>query len=236
MKKTVLLLTIIIAIFTVTSAQFSITDLHGTPIVDGDVITFNTTEGEDANLVTLITNNSGSDMSLKLIAESIEGTDGSQMEFCIGTCHWGITVGTEYGPLALAAGATSGSGEVHFHNHSTENDVITYDFKIYEEGNETNAIHFTYKYDVNYVGIDNISKSNSSVYPNPAINYFTISVNNSLIGTQLILTNLLGKTIFNQKINSQKQTFSTRNLNSGIYFYSIVNNNKIVETKKIIIK
>lgn len=240
MKK-YLSLFIIVFTFTISNAQITITNIAGTPILDGDIITFNTTD-EHSNLVTLITNNSGSSIDLSLVCDPITGTTGSDMEFCIGSCYWGITEGTVY-PLSgsdaytIGAGETSGALDVHFHNHDSGNPIITYDFKIYEDGNESNAISFTYKYDVNYVvNVDNITNSSISLYPNPATDNFTITVSDDFIGSQIILTNLLGKIVLKQNISSSKQNFAINNLGSGIYFYSIVNNNKIVATKKLIIK
>lgn len=188
MKK-VLLFIVLISVISLTYSQtFSVAKLDGTPINDNDIIIFNNTDDE-ANLVTIITNNGSSAISLKLVAETITGTSGNDMEFCFGACFWGITQETIYGPISIDAGASTSELEVHFHNHSTENDVITYDFKIYEDGNESNAFHFTYKYDVNYVGVNKISKSSVSVYPNPVKDKFTVelkSTNNS----EIVLTNI----------------------------------------------
>lgn len=228
MKKILLLSIAIVFNFTMSNAQITITNLAGTSIHDGDVITFNTT-GDDANLVTLITNTSISSVDLKLVAETITGTDGSDMEFCFGTCRWGITQGEIYGPVTIDGGATTGSAEVHFHNHSTENDVITYAFKIYEEGNETNAVHFTYKYDVNFTATEKISESNIAVYPNPASNFVNIKAEKF---DEVIFTNISGQVV--KRASGQKQ-ISTSELVNGIYFYSIISENKIIKNGRLII-
>ena len=235
MKKTILIFFAVNLVVFISSAQISIKTPDGTPILDNDILMFNNI-GDDANLITLITNPSTSSIDIKLIAETINGTDGSDMEFCIGLCRWGITQGVTYGPLTINAGATTGSTEVHFHNHDSNNDIITYAFKIYEDGNETNAIHFTYKYDVNYVELENVKSSKILVYPNPAKSMITIRSINNIVGSQFILTNLLGKVVYKQELSSINELVDVSDFDKGIYFYSIISNNKIIETKKLIIK
>ncbi len=235
MKKIIFFIIAIVILISSGFAQITITKLDGTPINDGDIITFNNV-GDDANLTTLITNNAGTAIDLNLVAEDIIGTNGSQMEFCFSSCLWGIVQGTIYGPLSLDAGATTTELQVHFHNHSTENDVITYTFRIYEEGNSSNVVHFTYKYDVNYVGIDDIKSYDISVYPNPTTEYFKIRLPEELEGSNITLTNILGEIILEKEINNSNEKVYVNNLAKGIYFYSIINANKLIETKKLIIK
>ncbi len=234
MKKSLLFIVLISIISFTYSQTFSVAKLDETPINDNDIITFNSVD-DDANLVTIITNNGSSAINLNLVAETITGTAGTDMEFCFGACLWGITQGTIYGPLSIDAGVSTGELEVHFHNHSTENDIITYTFKIYEDGNESNAFHFTYKYDANYVGVSNISNNNIFVYPNPVKEKFTVKLN-SLNNSEIVLTNILGRVVLTQKLQENKNTVDVSKLSNGVYFYSIINNNKIIETKKLIIK
>ena len=239
MKK--LLTFIIVSLFVInTFAQITITDIDGNPINNDDVITFNT-DGDEANLVTLVTNNASGQIELKLKCVSITGADGSDMEFCIGVCFWGMTEGTIY-PIAsnfyVDAGATTGSHEIHFHHHiqAGDPDVTSYVIKLYEEGNEAgNHVQFTYKYDVNYTGINNIEKSNFSIYPNPATTFFNIKVSEELTDTKIVITNVIGKIIKTIDVQKSDYRFSADELLTGIYFVSLIKDKEVLTTKKLII-
>lgn len=69
------------------------------------------------------------------------------------------------------------------------------------------------------------------IYPNPGNNFMHVkSFQNNLI---IELFDNYGQQILSQKIINQKTTLNTQNINSGVYFYSVLDeNNKIIETGK----
>lgn len=221
-------------------SQISITDGAGTPINNGDVIIFNS-DGDEANLVTLITNNSSSQIELNLVPVSITGAHGGGMEFCIGSCYYGITEGTIYPTGSayyyLEANATSSENDIHFHHHiqSGDPDVTEYVLKIYEKGNEANnSVQFTYKYDANYVGVSNIENGSFFIFPNPATDILNVKIPEKFKSSEIKLTNIIGKTVLNIKLNNSNNILNIRNLPSGIYFVSIISNGSIINTQKLI--
>ena len=243
MKK-LFLFTVFISLFFAGYSQITITDGDGIPINNGDTRIFNT-DGDEANLVTLITNNASSQIELKLKAVNITGADGSGMEFCIGgMCHLGITQGVVYPSdpthYTLNAGATSGEADIHFHHHinTGDPDVTEYVLKIYEEGNEANNfVQFTYKYDANYVGINDINQNNIvSIFPNPANDFFKIRIPENIQNPEIIISNILGKTVSEIQTQNSEISINAKNFSSGIYFVSILSNGVITDTKKLIIK
>ncbi len=221
-------------------AQITITDGSGTPINNGDIRIFNT-DGDEANLIMAITNNASEQIELNLKAVSITGADGSGLEFCFGiSCYMGISAGTIY-PLSDAfyidAGATDSGTHFHHHIQSGDPDVTEYVLKIYEAGNEANNyVQFTYKYDANYVGIKNTEKTLISLFPNPATKFITVKIPENLKTSELIVTNILGRTIARRQLKNTKTTVNTETYSPGIYFVSIISESNIIETKKLIIK
>ncbi len=142
----------------------------------------------------------------------------------------------------LAAGDTYGEEgnltreltDVNYSSNGSEGQA-TITIKVYEEGNETNFAEFTL--DTELVGINSVNTDNLiSLYPNPAADYFTVKTSNELNDSYLVFTNLLGKVVFKKNIDSSEQIVSTKQFASGIYFYSLLNNGVLVETKKLIIK
>ena len=230
MRRILLSITVLLFFISSSFAQISMVDGNGDTIEDEAVYTFDNT-GKLANLNVFVTNNGSSTIDVNLIAETVTGTDGSDMEFCIGSCHWGIIEGTEYGPITIEAGASTNQGEVHFHNHDSENDLITYVLKIYENGNEDNSITFSYIYDASFVGVNNISENEISIYPNPAKNTINISNNNY---DEIIFSNIAGQIV--KRISNSQTTISTSEFSNGIYFYQVVKNNAVIKTDKIIVR
>jgi len=89
------------------------------------------------------------------------------------------------------------------------------------------------------VDIASIETSNAvTIYPNP----FTISIEIVLKDAMTINTtyfriyNVLGKEVLSTRIVQQLTTLNTGNLPSGIYFYKVIGNDKIIQSGKLISK
>jgi hypothetical protein len=80
----------------------------------------------------------------------------------------------------------------------------------------------------------------SNPYPNPAnqqtdINFQLPSPNSE---ARVVLRNLLGSVVKEITVQGSKNQFSiiTSDLNNGLYFYSVIFDNKVFSTKKLIVK
>jgi len=77
-------------------------------------------------------------------------------------------------------------------------------------------------------------------YPNPASHFtsFEYNIPASINSARLIIRNMLGVEVENQVFDDQsgKKSINVSNLASGVYFYSIVVDGKLVQTKKLIVK
>ncbi|MCF6366831.1 MAG: T9SS type A sorting domain-containing protein [Bacteroidales bacterium] len=233
----------LVILFTINNyAQITITDYSGLDLT-------NTTaflpSDEDYHFVITNDGASATNFITEVTSYSIP-KDADEMSICGGGTCVSLSLISSFpaqigNPVYLDAGDTYGEEGstteflyVHYYSGGiTEQAVIT--IKIYEEGNTSNFTEFTL--DTKSVGLDNISTNELfSVYPNPATNYFTLKSSNELKGTQIVFTNLLGKVVLTKSINKPEIIFSTNQFVSGIYFYSIIKNNKIIETKKLIVK
>ena len=74
-----------------------------------------------------------------------------------------------------------------------------------------------------------------AVYPNPNNGEFTISVTGLEKMPLVEIYNTIGKLVFKDVLTSEKNTFNT-NLAAGIYFINLIDNGKIISTKKLICK
>lgn len=75
-----------------------------------------------------------------------------------------------------------------------------------------------------------------SVYPNPANNFLNIKLTSNGNSVVLNIYNIMGELVINEELVSGNNTISVADLSDGVYFYSIIKNNAIVETKKVVIK
>jgi len=74
-----------------------------------------------------------------------------------------------------------------------------------------------------------------AIYPNPFTNQINIQVDALQTGKfEFRLYNVLGEEIGNKLINNTNDSFETTTMSSGIYFYKIFNDNKIVQSGKLI--
>jgi len=109
--------------------------------------------------------------------------------------------------------------------------------KFYKFHDEANFVTLTFE---SGTGISELNLNNNiSVFPNPAKNNATFSYNiDNYINTYIDIHNILGKQIdrVHLKNNEGEINFNLSKYNSGIYFYSLVIDNKIIVTKKLIIE
>lgn len=86
-----------------------------------------------------------------------------------------------------------------------------------------------------YVGIDDQNAGVSmSVYPNPAKEAFTITLNKMVNGT-ISIYDVEGRAVYTDKINSQLTTISLESFVNGVYYLSI-NDSKINLRTKIVVQ
>lgn len=80
----------------------------------------------------------------------------------------------------------------------------------------------------------------SQAFPNPASNFTQIKYNilNRKVKAKVTITNLLGKEVANYQLiqEGRKIRIPTVDFDSGIYFYRLYINGKIVKAKKLIVK
>ncbi len=87
------------------------------------------------------------------------------------------------------------------------------------------------------VGIDDANKefNSLSIFPNPAST--TLTIKNTMLKLQGIkIINLLGALVYQSSINKNQTTIDIANLEAGIYFVQVTDENKNVTNKKIIIE
>ena len=75
-----------------------------------------------------------------------------------------------------------------------------------------------------------------SIYPNPFSSFATIAIKDisQLHKVELRIYNVLGEEVMTTSITKQITTFDTSNLSTGIYSYQVTDNNKTIQSGKLI--
>ncbi len=131
-------------------------------------------------------------------------------------------------------------GSVTGHGFKSGESIIRWVF--YDATDRNDTVSVTVKYTSYPVGIqEKISLQGllSNAFPNPA--GATASFNYSVpSGSQgaIIIRNLVGAAVQTEQVISGagKITVSTANLSDGLYFYSLMIDGKIIQTKKLVVK
>lgn len=186
-----------------------------------------------------VTNNSASSKNVKVKKYMIKYLSGASVSFC-----WSICVDTSTAispmPLSIAAGATNtkdftadfeGNGNIGFAIAA---------FTFFDEANVNDSIMVKIRFNSGTSAVNSIksNKINLNFYPNPAKNSINISTEDLISSDIVEIKSITGKTLIKTNAINEKNGYiniNTENLNSGIYMVSILRNNIIVKTEKLII-
>lgn len=112
----------------------------------------------------------------------------------------------------------------------------------YDIYNPADSAGFTIQYDHTATGIDeqNTTGVISEAYPNPASSTVSLNYNTNSLSTakaKINIYDMLGKEVKGIALTAQQGTvkINTDDLYAGIYFYSLVMDDKIIATKKLVI-
>lgn len=85
----------------------------------------------------------------------------------------------------------------------------------------------------NALSVNDFEKEKIALYPNPVNDSFVVSLPENLLNSQFELFNSVGQRVKTEKILQQKQLLDVQNLNSGMYFYTLSNDQNKVSGKLI---
>jgi hypothetical protein len=85
---------------------------------------------------------------------------------------------------------------------------------------------------ITYTGTNELNENFISIYPNPASEFFTLSISNDLIGNKIVITDMMGKVVMNVgKTNGITTNIDCSALAAGIYEIHIGNAEKVIIKK-----
>ncbi|NIF07810.1 T9SS type A sorting domain-containing protein [Chryseobacterium sp. Tr-659] len=227
-------------------AQIALAKEDGTPINNGQVITFNTTNEVPANLHYKIKNISSSPVNVRIKVVSIVNATGSDFQFCYQTTCLPFVSANGIYPAntkpAINIGANSEvSNGYTMWNLDAGSGAFPIDYVIkYYTVDSFNSeygtpVTFTYRYDPNAVlTVADVKKEKNLFVEIPT----TIVQNNIQIASKedvsYVLYNMEGRRIIKGELKKGKQVIDISGLNSGTYMVVVNNKQNEIISKKII--
>lgn len=187
-----------------------------------------------------VTNNNSN--ALKVQVKKIENSlvSGTLNYFCWYQCY---TENTYVSPdsVQINAGATSNLfvGD-YLPQGNWGTSYITYVF--FDAMNPNDSAYFIAEYNARGVGLNEIPlvAKISNAYPNPANDfiYFDYSIPKSVVEAKVIVRDIIGNNAREIELGNQEGTIriETGDLKDGVYFYTILLDETVFTTKKLVIK
>lgn len=211
-------------------SQSSFHAFEASSVITGDT----TLKSSHVNIV-----NTGSNtLSVKVSMDNFSANPNHVTYFCWGVLCYPPTVTVSYDPVLMAPGDTSTSFIGYLHPSGyTGISSVTYNF--FDMADESDSVSVTFTYDIT-IGIDEPTNeaSISGAYPNPTNNLTRISYDlKSSQNARLVFYNILGSAVKEVDLNDKQGTLilSTSGFESGIYYYSIIADGKILPAKKLVV-
>ena len=251
MKKLFVILFVFVAFAASAQSPLKLT-YNGAPVNHGDTIKVDMMsfgEGEDMNVFVGYANESKETYTFYVEVMQLKKANDDLLTFCVdGFCYDGSTSND----IEIEAGASVAETEENaFHANYVSADTVSglAKFAFTNKNNTLESIEF-YVYYVSpkgffdggddggsRPGVADVVKNNAlRAYPNPATTNVTVEYSAGN-GANLVVKSLTGSTVYLQPVDgSGKVNISTSALKSGIYFYGLERNGKMICTKKLLVK
>lgn len=233
---------VLLTVFYVNAQSFT---LEWGDEVLADTITLNPVTAEDTEIVfeAIFHNLTDNGANIKVIRKEISIIETSVNSFCWNLCFPPF-VDTSGNFIYIPAGGYSEEAafSAHFEIHDAVGvSVIEYTF--YNMDNPDENVKIVVNFDTSPTAInENILKSIwvSDIYPNPATNFVKVDYKlpHQVEAARVKIVNLLGSVVKEQVVDTQNSSLQIdiNDINSGIYFYSLIANGEVVSTSKLIVR
>lgn len=241
MKKQLLIFTAML-IFSLSRAQSIELFFEGQPLLPNEEITLSA--HPDSGLIILdtldvknISDVTSEVFCVRTIIDNIEGTENS---FCWGSCY---PPGIDTSSISVTIMAQATSYEFvgdHYPNGITGVVKVKYTFYDSHDAGNQASVYVNYDATTNSDVNEKIAPySMSEAYPNPANNFATIDYDfTGIKNGSIVIYNLLGTVVEKLDISgkSGKARINTSLYQEGIYFYSLLFENEVIRTQKLIVR
>jgi len=243
MKKLILSLFILFpAVFIVYGQSLSLSNPNG-PLSPGDTVHSFVANNVDHKEYVYITNNSSSDIEVKIRKQTIQIVPGAFSTFCWGQCFAPHVIESPH-PVIVSAGVTTNDTDFYTEYNGNGNDGVTIvRYTIFDHNSPSDSVDVVIKLTSTPTSVDEMFMQKSEIsnpYPNPASTscQFKYNIPMNTSDARLIISDLTGNIVQSVSLSpgEGKVSLDVSTLNSGIYFYSLQVNNQPRSTRKLIVQ
>ncbi|MFO7723457.1 MAG: T9SS type A sorting domain-containing protein [Bacteroidales bacterium] len=239
--KTLITLLFLLASFLPGFSQSLTLTHYGTPIANGSTLDISGSV-DSLLIVYLKVHNTGSAiLDVKVRKDDISVVAGTMDTYCFaGQCYGGSTPVSLAG-VQIAPGTydTTFSGD-YYPLGQTGVSIFRYTFFDVNNQNDTVSVTVRYSATLNVPSVDPVMAQLSNVYPNPANDKLFFDYNPSAVADPrtLVIRDMAGRKVRESELPNQQGTLEmdVTEMESGVYFYSLLQNNKVILTRKLVIK
>jgi hypothetical protein len=186
-----------------------------------------------------VKNNSANNLNVIVSKEVIQEAEDALIYFCWGACYT-PAVSLSNDVIAISSGATEKDNFAAYSEPQGKEGVSIVKYCFMDQSNQTDSSCVTLRFiSSNATSISEIhnDKLGANLYPNPAKNLTHLSYQISSNNGKVVVYDVLGQQIFTDKLNSTigLLTLDLSSVNEGVYFYSLYDENNLIETKKFIV-
>lgn len=197
-----------------------------------------------------IRNNGASNIDVKVKRYELSAVTGTKNYFCWTLCYSPMNAGANFqfpiptdnawdDYVTVNAGAISAYQLIVYYQPYSNTGSSTYRYVAFDGNNPNDSTYIDIVFDVT-LGVNEINKTtNFTLFPNPAneqvnINFEVANVSSS---RTIIVYDVLGNKVAEYALggNTGRIAADVSNLNNGFYFFSLIENNKAILTKKLMV-
>ncbi len=243
MKKLTFALTFIVLLSLPAHAQLVLTDADGQDITNEE-LTIQGTSNADIKVHLYFANESDRDVEVFVRKIEVDMVEGSANTFCWDDFCYSPTYFEAEDPITLSPGEVSGDDDFYtefFPQNQYGLSTVVYEF--FDDGESFETVLVTFHFDIDEVTtVPAITDSQTSLfdaYPNPARDHtwLNYALPGNTQNAEVVVRNLLGNVVLTQSLEGQKDRvkIDTGHLRNGIYIYSLVINNQVADSKRLVI-
>ena len=246
MKRQLLYLILLSAI-TISGLAQSLELSNSQGVIPPNAIIIQSGTPDSSELITYLNVKNKGTGAINVVCRKTELTmlDSTVSMMCWAGQCWAPTVDVSPGSTPIEAGQTNTEFSGHYSAQTatymfhTGESIVRWVF--FNENNVNDSMSVTIKYRTFGLGVEDGNVQNASLtsaYPNPAGANASFSYSVLSGSAAVVVRNVLGSTVLSESLSSGsgKFTINTANLADGIYFYSLVVDGKISQTKKLIVR
>jgi hypothetical protein len=190
-----------------------------------------------------IANLSGTSRVIGLKRYEVNVVGGTENYVCIpGLCYASVQAGVNvFWTAPDDVNFVSDSADLQlyslYHDSNGKGGTSTYRYVFFDVANTDDSAYVDVIYETPLtIEESKLNETSLEVYPNPAFDEINVNIS-EVSNNRLVIVDMLGSIVRNERLSQINSSINVSDLNAGVYFYSLMANNRQVgQSKRLVIK